>query len=155
GAHKLGLFYRYGITEASDRDHSHTSNGKPLALDSTLSSGRSSEVGLSLRGPVTRRLFYGVEGALLLADVDEQLHRQVIVDSHERHHTRRATLGLGLGYALRRGTLLGFDFTGGVSRTDNRRYEDTTGHLLEAQPQRTRFWASHAAMQTDLWRGLF
>ena len=155
GAHKLGLFYRYGITEADDRDRSHTSNGKPLALDSTLSSGRSSEVGLWLRGPITPRLFYGVEGALLLANVDEQLHRTTIVDSHEQDRTRRATLGLGLGYALRRRTLLSFDLTGGLSPTNDWRYENATGHLLEAKRQSTRFWSAHAALQTDLWRGLF
>jgi hypothetical protein len=51
--------------------------------------------------------------------------------------------------------LLSFDVTGGFSHTNDWRTEDATGNLLEAKQRRARFWSPHAALQTDLWRGLF
>lgn len=152
---KLGLSYRYGMTEASDSDILHTSDGKPLALDATLSAGHSSELGLWLRGPITSRLFYGVEGTMLFTNVDAKLKRAVFLNSHESDNAKRSTLGVGIGYVLRQRTLLGFDVTGGTSSTDNWWREDTANRLLEAQQQRTKFWSLHAAVQTDIWRGLF
>lgn len=154
-ATKLGVSYRYGMTDASDRDRLHTSNGKSLGLDSTLSSGHSSELGLSLRAPITSRLFYGVEGTLLFTNLDAQLKRAVFLNSRENDRAKRGTLGVGIGYALRRRTLIGLDVTGGFSGTNNWWREDATKSLLEAEQQRTRFWALHAAVQTDIWRGLF
>ncbi len=110
---------------------------------------------LWLRGPITSRLFYGVESTLLFTNLDAQLKRAVFLNSHEQDYAKRGTLGLGLGYAPWRRTLLSLDVTGGFSGTNNWWRADTNNSLLEAQQQHRRFWALHAAVQTDVWRGLF
>src|SRR5262245_60158787 len=71
GGHKLGMFYRHGLATAEDRDRSRLFNGLPTdSLDSTVQDGQSSEISFRLRGPVTHRLFYGLEGSLLRVDSD-------------------------------------------------------------------------------------
>src|SRR5262249_16470924 len=64
GGHKFGLLYSHELATANDRDRSRLFNGLPLGLDSTRQEGQSSEVSFRLRGPFTRRLFYGLEGSL-------------------------------------------------------------------------------------------
>lgn len=155
GGHKLGLVYRYEASSADDSDRTHTLGATALALDSTRVTGRASEVGLLLRGPLTRKLFYGVEGTLRFARADESLRRAVIVDSHERDRLTRSSLGFGLGYALRPRTVLSFDVAGGYSSGNARRFEDATGNVLEEDGRRARFLSLHAGMQTDVWRNLF
>lgn len=155
GGHKLGLVYRYEASSADDRDRAHTLDATALALDSTRATGRASEVGLLLRGPLTRKLFYGVEGTLRFAHADESLRRAVIVDSRERDRLTHGVIGFGLGYALRPRTVLSFDVAGGYSRGNARRFEDATGNVLEEDGRRARFLSLHAGMQTDVWRNLF
>jgi hypothetical protein len=155
GAQKIGLFYRYGILSANDRDRSHTLDGVLLALDSTRSTGHSSEIGLRLRGPITHRIFYGVEGTALVANTDEHTQRPFAENANERADTKRLTFSLGLGYALRPRTLFSFDVAGGFSRTNALRRAETTGNILEDERQRNRFLSLHGAAQSDLWRRLF
>ena len=57
GGQKFGIFYRYGFTSAEDRDRSRTLNDAPRPLEMTRATSRSSEIGLRLRGAITRRLF--------------------------------------------------------------------------------------------------
>ena len=63
GDHKLGVFYRYGLIGATDADRSHTDGGVNLPLDSTRSAGHSAEIGARLRGPLSRKLFYGLDAS--------------------------------------------------------------------------------------------
>lgn len=152
-ASKLGLYYRYGYISANDRNRSHTLDGDPLPLQDTSVTGRSSEIGIRLRGPITRRLFYGAEGNFLRANGSENI--RPAADANESSRASRAVLGFGLGYALRPRTLLAFDLAGGWSRARILRREDATGNVLEDERQAARFVSLHAALQTDVWRRLF
>lgn len=183
GRHKLGLLYRRGTASAADRDRlrlfkfeiqparpqmiGNVENnveeldvwqpldGLPLSLDSVQYAGRSSEIGFRLRGALTRRLFYGVEGSWLRVKLNEQIRRAVIVDSTERETIARADLSFGIGYALRRQTVLGADLAFGLSQIRERHYEDATGNLLEDERQRIPFASAHLGFQTDVWRQSF
>lgn len=155
GGHKLGLLYRHGRASAEDRDRSRLFNGLPLSLDSVTYRGQSSEIALRLRGPLARRLFYGIEVSHLQVRLREQIRRAVIVDSTERERIARTDLNLGLGYAFRRRTVLSADVAVGLSRVRERHFEDATGNLLEDQRKQARFASVHLGFQTDLWRRLF
>jgi hypothetical protein len=152
---KLGLFYRYGLVTAEDRDRSRTLNGANRFLNLTSVTGRSSELGLRIRGAITRRLFYGVEGSYLFTNNDGRTRRARVVDSNAFAGSTRATLGFGLGYVLRLGTVLSFDVTGGVTRINDHRLERSTGSLLETDKERARFVSFHGAVQADVWRRSF
>jgi hypothetical protein len=152
---KLGMFYRYGDTSANDHNRLRTLDGVSLPLELTGATGTSSEIGVRLRGLVTRRLFYGAEGTLLFGASDERVRQSVIVDSNERSKATRATLGFGIGYALRPRTVFSFDVAGGLARTRSLRGEAVTGNLLENERQTARFLSLHAAVQSDVWRNLF
>jgi len=154
--HKLGLLYRHGLARAEDSDRSRLFNGLPLSfLDSTRYEGGSSEIGVRLRGPITRRLFYGLEGSWLRVGLNEQIQRAIIVDSTERESITRAAAGLGVGYALRRTTVLSADLAFGLSRVREKHYEDATGNLIEDERKRTRFASAHLGLQMDVWRQSF
>ncbi len=153
--YKLGLLYRHGLASAEDRDSSRLFNGLPLSLDAVTYDGRSSEIGFRLRGPVTRRLFYGVEGSLLRVDIDDQIRRAIIVDSTERERITRGAVGFGVGFALRRTTVLSADIAAGVSDVHEERYEDASGNPIEDSLKRTRFVSAHLGLQTDIWRQSF
>ncbi|MDT5059778.1 MAG: hypothetical protein QOH63_237 [Acidobacteriota bacterium] len=155
GGQKLGLFYRYGFTSAEDRERSRTMNGERRLLNRTNATGRSSEIGLRLRGPLTRRLFYGIEGSYLSAKTDETTRRSRVVDSTIGDRSTRATLGFGLGYVLRPRTVFSFDVAGGAAHITDSRREKATGNLLEDERKKAFFLSLHAAVQADVWRRLF
>lgn len=155
GSHKLGVFYRYGFENASDADRSRALNGAPQPLDSSATSGRTNEIGIRLRGPMTRRLVYGLEGSTVSLRLDDRLRRAAGVDSHQQDKIRRSAVGFGLGFALRPRTILSLDLSGGVDSIDYRRTEDATGQTLETQRQTNRFFSTHMAIQADVWRKLF
>jgi hypothetical protein len=153
--HKLGLFYRRGLASAEDRDRSRTFNGLALTLDSVSYKGQTSEIGLRLRGPITRRLFYGVESSWLAVKLDENIQRAAIVDTTERERITRAAFSFGLGYAPRRRTALSADVATGFSRVKEEYYEDATGNLTGDERKRNRFFSAQIGAQTDIWRELF
>lgn len=152
---KLGVFYRHGVTRAEDRDQSRLFNGAPLPLDFVRFDARTKEVGMRLRGLLTRRLFYGVDATWLHVGLKEQLHRSAIVDATERERIRRAAIGGGLGYALRPRTVFGADVAVGSIHIHDRLFENATGNQLEDKKQRLRFTSLHVAAQTDVWRQMF
>ncbi|MGH9835416.1 MAG: FecR family protein [Blastocatellia bacterium] len=153
--HKLGLFYRRGLASAEDRDRSRTFNGLALTLDSVSYEGQTSEIGLRLRGPITRRLFYGVESSWLTVKLNENIQRAAIVDTTERERITRAAFSFGLGYALRKRTALSADVATGFSRVKEEYYEDATGNLTGDERKRNRFFSAQIGAQTDIWRELF
>jgi FecR protein len=155
GGHKLGLLYSHELATADDRDRSRLFNRLPLGLDSTRQEGRSSEVSFRLRGPFTRRLFYGLEGSLLWGESDGQIRRAVIADSTTRAGVSSAVMSFGLGFALRRTTVLSGDFAFGLSRVREERREDATGDPVEDRRERERYISAHVGLQTDVWRQLF
>lgn len=153
--HKLGMFYSHGLLHADDRDVKRTFNGLPLSLDSVSYRSRSSELGLRLRGPLTRRLFYGVEALWLTTRLDEQIRRAAIVDTDERERITRAAGSFGIGYSLRSRTVLSADLAFGLSRVHETYSETATGNPLVREQQKMRFASVQAGAQTDVWRNLF
>ena len=153
--HKLGIFYRHGLLSASDNDEMRTFNSLPLALDSVQYSSRSSEIGARLRGPLTKKLFYGAEAHWLTTAVRENINRSIIVEASERERVKRIATSFGLGYALRRQTVLSADISAGVSHIRENYYERATGNPLERELTRLRFLSAQVGVQTDVWRNLF
>jgi hypothetical protein len=153
--HKLGLFYRYSAISGEDRERTRTVNREPRLLNRTDAAGNSSEIGLRLRGPVTRRLFYGIEGSYLFANIDESAKRLRVVDSVIRSRSERGSLGFGLGYVINPRTVLSFDIAGGIADIHDLRRERVTSNILEDDRKKASFVSLHAALQADVWRRLF
>ena len=152
---KLGVFYRHGIVTAEDRDRSRTLNGVNRLLNRTFVTGRSSEIGVRVRGAISRRLFYGVEGSYLLNNNHGQTRRSRVVDSDVFASSARASVGAGLGYVPRRGAVLSFDVAVGITRNNDRRFERFTGNLLQTEKETAHFVSFHGAAQVDAWRRSF
>jgi hypothetical protein len=153
--HKLGLVYSRELATADDGDRSRFFTGGPLGLDSTRQEGRSSSVSFRLRGLLTRRLFYGLQGSLLWGESDGQIRRSAVTDSTTRADVNSAAVGFGVGFALRRATVLSSDFAFGLSGTHEERLEDATGNLVEGRRERGRFVSGRVGLQTDVWRSMF
>jgi hypothetical protein len=124
-------------------------------LNSTHTSGHSSEIGVRLRGLLTPRLYYGAAAGWLGVSLLDGMVRTMAVDSHERDRAQRCSIALGLGYALSRRTTLTFDLAGGTSRMFGARTEDATFGLLQGADAESHFISSHAAVQVDATRKLF
>lgn len=152
---KLGIYYRYGLVSADDRDLAHTLNGASFELDATRITGRSSEIALRLRGPLTPKLFYGVEGSVLMERLNERLRPAGGVEATDRGRITRAVVSAGLGYAPRSRLFLSVDVAGGTSRTSDLRQANGAQALLEDERQRVNFWSAHVAVQADVWKKLF
>jgi len=151
----LGFYYRYGLIGAADNDTSHTLDNVQEPLDSTRSSGHSSEFGLRLRGPLSRRFFYGVEASWLGLGLSDDLTRSIAVDSHQRDRAQRSSAALGFGYFLNRRTVLSADFAGGASQANTGRTETGDGSLLQTGNQNSRFVSANLGVQTKLSSHLF
>ncbi len=153
--HRLGVFFRYGLIRADDAESLHTFFGNPVGLNSTRSSGHSSELGFRLRGSITPKLFYGAAAGWLGLSLNDGLRRAAAVDSNQRDRLKRGTLALGFGYVLDPRTVISLDLAGGVSHIRAARTEDSTGSLLQDGVSRNRAVSFHAAIQRDLSRRLF
>jgi hypothetical protein len=152
---KIGFLYRYGLIEAEDNNTTHTLNNAPEPLDSTRSSGHSSEVGLRLRGPLGRKFFYGTDISWLGLALRDDLTRSIAVDSHQRDRAQRSSAALGFGYFLNQRTVLSVDFAGGTSSASTGRTEINTGALLQTGAQNSRFASTNMGVQTKLFSHLF
>lgn len=152
---KLGLFYRYGLINAGDDETSHMLNGTPEPLGSTRSTGHTSEAGLRLRGPLGRKLFFGLQGSWLGLGLSDDLTRAITVNSYQQDRARRVSAAFGLGYFLNQRTVLSLDLAGGTSLATTNRIESAGGLLLQAGNQNSRFLSANFGMQTNLSRHLF
>lgn len=155
GVHKLGIVYRHGFLSAHDQDVSRSFNGLPLAMDSVTYSSQSNELGLRWRGPLTRKLFYGVEGHWLTTGVHENINRAIAVEVFERERITRASASFGVGYALTRQTVFSADVATGQSTILEDYYEQATGNPIERERTRRRFVSAQIGVQSDLWKNLF
>lgn len=153
--HKLGIYYRHGLVRADDHDVSRTFNGLPLSLDAVHYTSQSSEIGMRLRGLLTRRLFYGIESSWLTSGLNETIQRAVIVDATERERINRTAASVGIGYALRSRTVLSADVAAGISRISETYRELATGNRLQEEKQGIRFFSLQAGIQTDIWKNMF
>jgi hypothetical protein len=152
---RLGVFYRYGLISANDHDLSHTLNGKPLTLNSTDTTGHSSEIGFRLRGALTPKFIYGFTGSWVNVSLADELVRIHVVNSHEQDRAQRGSAGFGMGYALNRRTIFIFDLDGGTSRVAASRFEAATGNTLQNGTSNSHFVSAHEALQFDVSRRVF
>ncbi len=152
---KLGIFYSYGLASLYDRARNRTLNGAPLALESTRAASRPSELGLRLRGPIMKGLFYGVEGTLLAGNLDERKRGAGAADQIDREQFKQATLSFGLGYAPRPRTVFSFDVAGAFALANDLQRETAAGIPLNSERQRRKSLSAHGAVQTDVWRRLY
>ena len=144
GDHKLGVFYRYGLIGATDADQTHMDAGVNLPLDSTRSAGHSAEIGARLRGPLSRKLFYGLDASIVGLSLDDALVRAGAVNSHQRDRSHREAFGLGLGYVLNPRVILTLDAVGGTSSLMALRLENATSRLLQnGQADEPLYLAAH------------
>ena len=155
GERKLGIYYSYGFLSADFGNVSRTLDGRPEALDTTHSAGRSSEAGIRFRGVLTRRLFYGAHATWFLLSLKDRLNLSTSVNSLERDRTTGSSFALGLAYAPRPRIMFSFDLGGGFSSTATTRTEDATGNRLERSYRNNPYLSTHEAVQADVWKKLF
>lgn len=166
---KIGLYYRHGVSSSNQESHyklkyeDQFQNGASYSkLGGTNFSTISSELGVRFRAPLTRRLFYGVEGSYLYERIRsrrESLNQPI---AHNRFLARRARIGGGIGYFLTSKILLNFDLAGGLFN-NTEPVENPTGlgsgifalSPISPKSPRGEFLSFHAAIQTNLWRNLF
>lgn len=152
---RLGAFYRHTNSSGSNSDQNRLVDGVQQTNGLFRSTGISSEFGFRLRGAFYPHLFYGLEGTLLFERTRGHDHGPLIVDSSDRDSTVRGTLGFGLGYIVRRHTILSFDASGGFIEGKRFRFEDVTGNTLETERFRSPYLSFYSAVQRDLWNNLF
>jgi hypothetical protein len=155
GQRKIGVYYDYGFVSADFHNISHTLNVQPQSLDVTQSAGRFSEAGIRFRGVLTRKLFYGLQASWFLLSMGEQLNLAEIVNSHEHKRSSGSSFAVGLGYALNPRVVFTLDLAGGFSKATGMRVEDATGNSLERNRRNSPFFATHTAVQADVWKNLF
>jgi len=176
---KLGLYYRQGFSSSdqegrreeeyqlsapgSNYNYSHSYFASGKANTSTISY----ELGARFRAPLTRRLFYGIEGSYLYERIYSRVETPGQPSDYGRYLARRARLGGGVGFALTSRILLNFDVAGGL-------YNDVRPINIVQSPwlyssgessfaissvlsraSRGRFVSTHAAAQATVWRNLF
>jgi len=162
---KLGLYYRRDFNYSDQEDSYQFKDESPVRPSNFASSkanisalSSSSELGVRFRAPLTKRIFYGVEGSYLYQRVRnrrEEISRSTAFNSYLG---RRARIGGGVGFFLTSKILLNFDVTGGLSKKPqlNDRpigFGEDSGDS-ESRTQET-FVSAHAAVQANLWRDLF
>jgi hypothetical protein len=180
---KLGVYYRYSMGSV---ENSYKRSGfwgfinddpyfYPAAENSRTRPGHSSEAGVLFRGSATRRLFYGVESSILFERDQEEDHipHPPIIPGDasstpteiylNKRRVRQGMIGVGIGYAVRKGAILSLDISTGRAR------EDSLGrsHYSNVPPgarlgstgihahERASFRTWHIGGQTDVWRNLF
>lgn len=152
---KLGLSFSYGVAggdEQYQRDKVQASFGNPIRTRDVAT--RSAEIAVLLRGPITQRLFYGLEGGWLRERVNEaQAHRNSNIS--ELRHIQRPRVGGGLGFALRPRTFLSADLSFVQRHVQaETREQEAFGLNREIQRQRVKFLNGHLALQSDVGRRL-
>jgi hemolysin activation/secretion protein len=130
-------------------------NNVPEPLDSTRSSGHSAEIGLRLRGPLTRKLFYGVDASWLGLALNDNLERTITVNSLQRDRAQRTSAALGLGYFLNQRTVLSLDLAAGTSLAGTDRTQASDSLLLQSGAQHSWFGSANVGVQTNISSHLF
>jgi len=121
---KVGLYYRHGYS-LSDHETMYDRQQKieipfypPVSRFAAgeadiSSSSSSSELGIRFRASLTRRLFYGVEGAYLYERTRSRIETRDQSVAYNRYLARRARAGMGLGFFLTSRILFNLDIAGG------------------------------------------
>jgi len=150
---KLGVTYSYGAAGGGFAYHTdnqlfpfgNTVMAKEIATNA-------SEVAVTLRGPVTRRLFYGLEGSWLTERItdDYQFKKSVLT---ERRDSGRPRIGGGIGFALRPRTIFSFDLSLAGKSVKEETVEISPDEIYRnRQRYNATFINGHLGLQTDLGR---
>jgi hypothetical protein len=166
---KLGLYYRQGVSSSDQESRYHQKFDDQFHPDASYSQSAktntstiSSELGVRFRAPLTRRLYYGVEGSFLNERIRSRREKRNQTIADNRYLARRARLGGGLGFFLTSRILLNFDVAGALfyntAPVENIISFSAFGLAsLPRSPGSSRgvSLSTHAAIQTNLWRNLF
>ncbi|MBO0723048.1 MAG: hypothetical protein J2P41_19645, partial [Blastocatellia bacterium] len=169
----LGLYYRTGFNSSDQQNRTTTEptisfgGVSEFADDRLMISTISSEAGIRFRAPITRRLFYGIEGSYLYEQMKSRQILNQIVDNR-RFLGRRARFGGGVGFAPTSRIIINGDVSGGLFNTSKPpelysiqydfvpegRFEET----IVPNPsvgERGSFFSTHIAVQGRIWRNAF
>jgi len=171
GDRQLGLSFQQGRS-SSEQDYEQrliATNGFPsidnylLPKNKDFISSVSSQIGARWRAPLSKRIYYGVEGSFLREKILSWTTPLNKTADHERDLARRGRIGAGLGIALNRATLISLDLTGGYYKTTKPQID--LGILsipytyltpeLRFDRNRGTYLSTHIALQTKLWRNSF
>ncbi len=153
--HTLGAFARYAFVNAKSMDGFNLANEVPQPLSRTVSPGHSSEAGVRLRGEISPRWFYGLQGAWTGLSLRDALTTGGFPASAQRDRSRRIASGLGAAYVLNPRTILAADIGVGFSNITAFRYQDGSGLLLQNGAANGRFQSVHIAVQRALGKRIF
>jgi FecR protein len=172
GGRKLGLFIRKGHSSSNQKYEQRLNavnwptpiDSYVLPVDKIFDYSKSSEIGIRWRAPLSRRIIYGVESSFLHEHIRSRGSLLNQPAPGESGGAWRGRLGGGLGFALRRTTVINFDLAGGYYKTAKPQID--LGQLfipayyliprIEVESsERGRFLSAHAGMQTKLWKNLF
>lgn len=154
---KLGLSYSYsaaggGFQYQSDEVQALYDN----AVTAKQIAANASEIALLLRGPLTRKMFYGLEASLVAERTtdDYQFKRSLLI---QRRQSQQPRVGGGIGVVLRPGTVLSFDLSRTQKQVREQSVEIFTDRLntqiFRDDPRyRATFFNRHWGLQTELGR---
>jgi hypothetical protein len=170
---KIGFYYRQGINSSDQKYQGQLEQqsqiGSMTQYDSSFISGKtnistlSSEIGARFRASLTKRLFYGVEGAYLYERINSRHEAPDQFIAHDRYMARRARLGGGMGFTPISRVLLNIDVGWGVFNNDQPDAPPVTLGgitILTSYPglldsRRGMLVSANTAAQANLWRNLF
>jgi hypothetical protein len=168
--HTFGVYYRYATISGDTANSSgvQQESGGSIGTSSSLTlrtrSGSTSELGFSLRGNLTNRLFYGAKSFLTLYSLDEhnwysrKNNNQTTGSGNyfEDNHSKQSEVRFGLGYIASPRLLFSFDVAGGLSNFNYLRQVPLASVIVGARSQSHYvFLSMHGAAQADLWKKLF
>ena len=148
--HTLGVFVRYGFIDAKNQDVFSTIRTVPQALTQTDSPGHTSEIGVRLRGEISKKLYYGLEGAALGLSLRDQLTTSGAPASQQSDRANRESAGFGLLYLPGRRTMLVGDFAFGLSDVAAVHRQNGNGVLLQNGTADIEFESMHIALQQEI-----
>ena len=155
---ELGLFYRYGRNRTILGNSEFVSNSNTNNSYQIESKSDSSEVGVQFRRTVTPRFFYGLEGSLFLEKSNDRVINgtgSTEITSTQNTNSNRTSFGAGVGYLFKPQTIFTLDVNGGFINGNSTRISDSSGEIVETNDRNSKFASFHAALQTDIWKGLF
>jgi hypothetical protein len=183
---KVGLYYRHGFSSSDQETKYHRQEKSEYPLPPPFpppysyfaagaanisTSSSSSELGIRFRASLTRRLFYGVEGAYMYERNRSRIERPDQSVAHNRYLARRARAGVGLGFFLTSRILLNLDVAGGLFNSSQPAQQpaSSNGNFLvsvsslssplsiPSSPRSSRGTSGsvHWSVQTNPWRNLF
>ncbi|MBO0720527.1 MAG: FecR domain-containing protein [Blastocatellia bacterium] len=118
----LGVYYSTGFNSSDQKNETTPEStnffggGTEFPPGRSLISAISTEAGVRFRAPITKHLFYGIEGSYLYERMKSRQQLNQIVDNR-RFLERRARFGGGLGFVPTSRIIINADVSGGLFNT--------------------------------------